>query len=175
MRSIWIVLCFAIPALAACAAAPEGGPEMSSISVTSPAYLEGGMIPARFTVDGEDIHPSYRLSRVPEGAQSLALILDDPDAPMGTWVHWVAWNLPGDLQEISEGPLPDGAVEGTNSWGRQGYGGPSPPSGTHRYFLEIFALDTRLDLPPSTGAEGLRRAIEGHVLATGRLMGRYHR
>jgi len=175
MRTLWIFLCGVILSLSACAATPEGGHVMNGISLTSPAYQDGAMIPVEFTADGKDIHPPYRISALPDGTRSLALIMDDPDAPMGTWVHWVVWNLPAEEGELPAGQLPDGAVEGTNSWGRPGYGGPSPPSGTHRYFLRLFALDCRLDLPSSTDAEGLRRAIEGHVLATARLMGRYSR
>ncbi len=173
MRAFPLLLITTLLALPACAAAPEGDP--ATISLTSPAYGEGEMIPARFTADGKDLHPPYRMNGVPEEARSLALLMEDPDAPAGTWVHWVVWNLPPDLRELPEGSLPSGAVEGLNSWGRKGYGGPSPPGGTHRYILELYALDTRLELPPSTTAAGLRKAVAGHVLARGRLMGRYRR
>ena len=104
--------------------------------------------------------------------------MDDPDAPVGTWVHWVLWNrgdpsLPEALP--TDATLPDGTRQGRNSWGRSGYGGPCPPSGTHRYFFRVYALDTVLDLPDATDADALRRAMEGHVLAEGVLMGRYAR
>lgn len=165
----------AVMALYACAAPREGKPETHSLSVSSSAYAEGGMIPSRYTEDGDDIHPPISISLPPEGCRSIALIMEDPDAPMGTWVHWIAWQLPPDIGEIPEGKTPGEAVEGMNSWGRREYGGPAPPSGTHRYYLDVYALDSRLDLPPTANAAELRKAIKGHVLATGRLMGRYRR
>ncbi len=146
-----------------------------TMTVESPAFSEGRAIPARYTADGADISPPLVIQGVPEGTQSLALIMDDPDAPMGTWVHWVAWNLPAGTREIPEGSLPDGAAEGRNSWGRTGYGGPAPPSGTHRYYFKIYALDTKLDLPPATDKARLLSAMKGHVLAEAVLMGRYSR
>ncbi len=143
--------------------------------VSSPAFDEGAAIPARLTADGADVSPELWIENVPEGTVSLALIMDDPDAPMGTWVHWVVWNLPGDTAVIPEGTLPAGAVTGRNSWGRMRYGGPSPPSGTHRYFFKVFALDTRLDLASDADKAMLEKAIEGRVLGKAVLMGRYSR
>jgi Raf kinase inhibitor-like YbhB/YbcL family protein len=107
--------------------------------------------------------------------KSFALIVDDPDAPMGTWVHWVVWNIPAPATGIAEGKLPEGAVSGRNSWRRNGWGGPSPPSGTHRYFFKLYALDTVLELPHTTDAAGLERAMKGHVLGQATLMGTYSR
>ncbi len=150
---------------------------MSSFVLTSPAFSEGKPIPPRFTADGPDLSPELRIQGAPEGTVSFALIMDDPDAPMGTWVHWVVWNIPGDTAVIPEGGPPGGAVEGTNSWGRTGWGGPSPPRGTgvHRYVFKLYALDTTLDLPASTDKAGLLKAMEGHVLGEARLMGTYTR
>jgi len=166
----------ALGLLLACARPTDGGPEVAKLDVTSPAYKEGGMIPPRFTADGENRPPAYSISGIPDGCRSIAWIMEDPDAPAGTWVHWVVWNLPAETAVIpAGGRLPGEAREGLNSWGDTGYGGPSPPSGVHRYVLEVWALDTTLDLPASTGAEKLRNAISGHVLARGRLMGRYGR
>jgi len=159
-------------AFAATAAAGEGTVTMT---VESPAFQNGAAIPARYTADGADVSPPLVIRGVPEGTRSLALVMDDPDAPMGTWVHWVAWNLPADTSEIPEGGLPESAVEGVNSWGRRGYGGPAPPSGTHRYFFRVYALDTALELPVTTDKAGLLAAMEGHVLAEAVLMGRYSR
>ena len=147
----------------------------STFTVTSPAFTHGTAIPPNFTADGADVSPELVLANPPAGAASFALVMDDPDAPVGTWVHWVAWNLPADTRAIPEGALPAGAVEGRNSWGRAGYGGPAPPSGTHRYFFKVYALDTTLNLPTSTDKAGLERATKGHILAEAELMGTYSR
>jgi len=147
----------------------------SGFTVTSPAFVEGAPIPARFTADGNDVSPPLVLANVPRDTVSLALIMDDPDAPVGLWVHWVAWNLPPAATRLAEGALPEGAVSGRNSWRRTGYGGPAPPSGVHRYFFKLYALDMALDLPANTDKAGLERAMQGHVLAQTQLMGTYTR
>jgi Raf kinase inhibitor-like YbhB/YbcL family protein len=151
-----------------------------TISVSSSAFEEGGMIPSKYTCDGKDISPPLKWEGVPEGTKSIALISDDPDAPMGTWVHWVMWNVPPDAQGLPENvppdsPLPDGSRQGITDFGRPGYGGPCPPSGTHRYYFKVYALDTVLELPTSARKGDLLKAVEGHVLAEGQLMGRYSR
>ncbi len=143
--------------------------------VSSPAFADGEPIPVRYTADGEDLSPPLAIAGLPPGVESLALICDDPDAPSGTWVHWVVWNLPPDTGLVAEGELPAGSVEGRNSWGRTDYGGPSPPSGTHRYFFKVFALDRVLELPGTTDAARLERAMRGHVVASAELMGTYAR
>ncbi len=146
----------------------------------SPAFDHGGRIPRKYTCDGEEISPPLEWSGAPAGTRSFALICDDPDAPMGTWVHWVLYDLPSDTSSLPEG-LPNqrefsnGAKSGKNSWGKYGYGGPCPPSGVHRYFFRLYALDTKLGLEPGAGAGRLRRAMEGHVLAKAELMGKYGR
>jgi Raf kinase inhibitor-like YbhB/YbcL family protein len=150
------------------------------IVLKSPSFKEGEMIPARFTCDGEDISPELAWESIPEECQTLAIICDDPDAPMGTWVHWIIYNIPADLRGTEEGIPPDdilptGAKQGTNGWHRIGYGGPCPPGGTHRYFFKIYALDTKLDLEPGATKSQLLNAMEGHTLAEGQLMGRYRR
>lgn len=144
-------------------------------TVTSPSFADGAPIPPRFTADGADISPELVLADPPAGTAGFALIMDDPDAPVGTWVHWVAWEIPADTRTIPEGSLPDAAVEGRNSWGRTGYGGPAPPSGTHRYFFKVYALDASLALPSETDKAGLVRAMTDHVLAEAVLMGTYSR
>jgi Raf kinase inhibitor-like YbhB/YbcL family protein len=151
-----------------------------AINVTSTAFEEGGAIPPRYTCDGLDISPPLSWSSLPDGAQSLALIADDPDAPSGTFVHWVLYNLPPDTLRLLEDvpkqeTLPSGAVQGLNGAGRIGYRGPCPPSGTHRYFFKIYALDTELDLEPGATKEDLVSVMEEHVLAEGRLMGTYRK
>lgn len=158
-------------------AASEGGPMMK---LTSSAFTEGGMIPKKYTCDGDDFSPPLAWSDVPAGARSLALIADDPDAPVGTWVHWVAFNLPSGGGGLPAGiraekQLPGGGIQGTNSWRRIGYGGPCPPGGTHRYFFKLYALDSRLSLGNNAAAKDLQAAMKGHVLAEAQTMGRYQR
>ena len=150
------------------------------IKITSTAFEGGGAIPSKYTCDGSDVSPPLAWTGVPEGAGSIALISDDPDAPMGTWVHWVIFNIPPDTAELPEdvppGPdLADGSRQGETDFGRIEYGGPCPPSGTHRYFFRIYALDAMLDLESGATAEGLVSAMEGHILAQGELMGTYQR
>lgn len=151
------------------------GKRMERVTVASPAFAGGGAIPARYSCDGADHNPPLRFDRVPAAARSLALIVDDPDAPAGTWVHWVVWNIPPEIRELGENSLPAGAVEGRNSWQRNRYGGPCPPSGTHRYFFKLYVLDTILALGPATTAAELERVMAGHVIGRGELMGTYRR
>jgi len=151
-----------------------------AISVSSSAFQEGGMIPAKYTCDGNDLSPPLKWTGVPEGTKSIALISDDPDAPVGTWVHWVMWNLPPTARELAEGvppkaQLPDGSRQGVSDFGRPGYGGPCPPGGTHRYYFKVYALDAMLDLPNGTRKADLVKAMKGHILAEGQLMGKYSR
>ncbi len=153
-----------------------------TLEIRSPAFAHQGEIPARYTCDGEDIAPPLEWHGVPEGAHSLVLIVDDPDAPdpaapQRVWVHWVLYNLSPDSPGLPEGgePLPVGAVSGLNDWNRTGYGGPCPPIGRHRYFFKLYALDTVLpDLGTPTKAK-LERAMIGHVLDEAVLMGTYQR
>ena len=146
----------------------------------SPVFAAGQPIPARFTCDGEDISPALEWSGVPASAKSLALICDDPDAPAGTWVHWVVYNLPADDMGLIENTpatdkLTGGGLQGKNDFGKIGYGGPCPPSGTHRYFFKLYTLDTELDLKPGATKSDLLKAMEGHIVAQGELMGTYSR
>jgi Raf kinase inhibitor-like YbhB/YbcL family protein len=150
------------------------------IEITSSAFEEGGMIPAKYTCDGSDVSPPLQWDTVPEGTKRIALICDDPDAPMGTWVHWVLFNLPADTREVAEDIpadeiLPNGAKQGVSDFGRIGYGGPCPPGGTHRYFFKIYALDTELDLRAGADKPQLLEAMEGRILAQGQLLGKYKR
>ncbi len=142
--------------------------------IASPAFQEGGSIPKRCSCDGANVNPPLRLGQIPNGAKSLVLIVDDPDAPGGLFMHWLVWNIDPKTTEIAEGKAPKG-VQGQNGFGNSGYGGPCPPSGTHRYFFKIFALDRKLDLPAGSKRAGLDAAMSGHVLAQGELMGRYTR
>lgn len=151
------------------------------IALTSSAFAAGQAIPAKHTADGADVSPPLRWSGVPATAKSLALVVDDPDAPVGTWTHWVLYGLPPATAELAENlpkteRLANGACQGVNDFRKTGYGGPSPPPGKpHRYFFTLFALDTTLALPPGASRKQLLAAIQGHVLAEGRLMGTYQR
>ncbi len=156
-----------------------GGKEMQ-IKLTSTAFEQGGMIPKRYTCDGTDVSPPLAWTAVPEGIKSIALICDDPDAPMGTWVHWVLFNLPANMKELPESVPPQerletGAIQGTNDFRKIGYGGPCPPGGTHRYYFKLYALDTELNLQAGATKKELLKAMEGHILAEGQLMGKYKR
>ena len=150
------------------------------IKITSSAFAEGGMIPTKYTCDGEDVSPPLQWDAVPEGTKTIALINDDPDAPMGTWVHWVLFNLPADVKELAENVLPNkilpnGAKQGITDFRRIGYGGPCPPGGTHRYFFKLYALDTEIDLEAGADKEELLKAMKGHILGQGQLIGKYKR
>jgi hypothetical protein len=157
--------------------APEGP---MTISLTSTAFQANGAIPAVHTCDGGERSPPLAWSGVPSQAKSLALIVDDPDAPRGTWVHWVLYNIPPSAGGLPEGAgsgaaLPAGTMQGRNDFKRTGFGGPCPPSGRHRYFHKLYALDVVLDDLHEPDKAALERAIEGHVLARGELVGTYQR
>lgn len=151
-----------------------------AITITSSAFTEGAMIPKKHTCDAEDISPDLKWSGVPQGAKSLALICDDPDAPVGTWVHWVLFNIPPDITALQAGipadaTLKNGARHGKNDFRKLGYGGPCPPGGTHRYYFKLYALDTVLTLESGSTKAQLLAAMKGHLLAEGQLMGTYKR
>ena len=159
---------------------PLLGPGVA-MDLQSSAFEAGGMIPTRYTCDGQDVSPALSWSEPPAGTESLVLLCDDPDAPAGTWDHWVLFNIPAANRSLPERiatePVIDGAgVQGANSWGKIGYGGPCPPKGTeHRYYLRLYALDTNLDLEPGAKRKDVEEAFQGHILAQGQLMGRYGR
>ena len=140
--------------------------------LTSPEFEQNSMIPAKFTCDGEDINPALNIEEIPQETKSLALIVDDPDAPMGTWVHWVVFNIPVTSQ-IQEHSVP--GRQGLNDFRKKDYGGPCPPSGTHRYFFKLYALDIELDLEESARKGDVEEAMEGHILAQTELIGLYKR
>jgi Raf kinase inhibitor-like YbhB/YbcL family protein len=152
-----------------------------NIQITSTAFAEGQPIPERFAYENKDLSPALQWSGVPPAAKSLALICDDPDAPMGTWVHWVVYDLPPTATGLSEGvpkssELVNGAKQGVNDYKKTGYGGPCPPPGRpHRYFFKLYALDTLLNLNSGATKADLLKAMDGHVLAEGQLMGTYQR
>src|SRR5205814_988941 len=147
--------------MAAIASFAAGGAKMK---VTSSAFQEGANIPSKFTCDGANTSPPLQISDVPSEAKSLVLIVDDPDAPSGLFTHWVVWNLSAQATTIAEGSTPKG-VQGTNDFGKSGYGGPCPPSGAHRYYFRVFALDRELDLHSGAKRSQLDAAMKGHVIA----------
>ena len=152
-----------------------------ALTITSPSFAHEAAIPARHTCQGEDAAPALEWAGVPEGTKSLALIVDDPDAPdprapKMTWVHWVVYNLPAACPGLPEGgALPGGAGEGLNDWKRPGWGGPCPPIGRHRYFFKLYALDATLDLPRGPTKPEVESAMDGHVLERAELMGTYQK
>jgi Raf kinase inhibitor-like YbhB/YbcL family protein len=155
----------------------QGGATMA-FQLTSSAFGHGQPIPPQYTCRGKDISPPLSWSDPPAGTQSFALICDDPDAPAGDWVHWLIYNLPATTRSLPEGvptdgQLPDGSRQGLNGWQQTGYRGPCPPSGTHRYFFKLYALDTTLNLPPRATKQQLLDAMKGHVLAQAELMGTF--
>jgi len=143
------------------------------VKITSSAFQEGGTIPERFSKNGQNTSPDLRIEGAPAEAKSLALIVDDPDAPVGLFTHWLVWNIDPKTTDFAEGSAPSGAMQGKNDFGESGYGGPQPPSGTHRYYFKIFALDRMLDLKPGAKRKEVDAAMKGHVIAQGQLMGRY--
>ncbi|MFH0936243.1 MAG: YbhB/YbcL family Raf kinase inhibitor-like protein [Candidatus Woesearchaeota archaeon] len=149
------------------------------MEIKSSVFINEDFIPKKYTCDGLNISPPLEFSNIPSNTKSIALICDDPDAPMGVWIHWVLFDLPI-IKKLSENIprdkiLNNGAKHGINSGKRIGYDGPCPPSGTHRYFFKVYALDTKLNLEPGITKEQLINAMEGHILAQGQLMGKYTR
>jgi len=150
----------------------EKAVDYKQLDISSAAFKSGEMIPAKYTCDGIDVSPPLEIKDVPEEAICLALIMEDPDAPIGTWVHWLVWNIPV-TRQIKENEVH--GIEGVNDFVQHHYGGPCPPSGTHRYFFKIYALDKLLDLPRSTKRTQLERAMSDHIIGFGELMGLYKR
>lgn len=151
------------------------GKKMIELKIMSSAFVTNGYIPARYTCDGTDINPPLEIDNVPAETKSLALIVDDPDAPVGLWVHWVVWNIDPATREIAEDNVPRTAAQGKNDWKRNSYGGPCPPSGVHRYFFKLYALDTKLNLGTGTTKTDLEKAMHGHILGKAELIGLYKR
>lgn len=151
-----------------------------SFQIESDVFEAGGPIPGKFSCDGQDVSPPLSWNGLPQGTESLALVMEDPDAPAGNWVHWVIYNIPASLSGLPEGvpaerELANGSLSGLNSWGRNGYGGPCPPRGTHRYFFRLYALDAPLELAGGATRERLSEAMQGHILGQAEIMGTYRR
>jgi Raf kinase inhibitor-like YbhB/YbcL family protein len=146
---------------------------VKKIVVKSPAFENNQLIPTKYTCDGDDVNPPLTIEDVPEGTKSLVMIVDDPDAPSGTWNHWVVWNIPPDTRKIEENTFP--GTEGISTSRKHAYGGPCPPYGTHRYFFKVYALDAKLDLTADSTKNDVEKAMGSHVLAEGELLGLYRR
>ena len=179
-----LLMAFGVLVMGACGPSPsptvlsEEGGQVMAMQLTSSVFVQGEPIPTKYTCDGEDVSPPLAWGDPPRDTQSFVLIADDPDAPAGTWVHWVLYNLPAGARSLPEAvaadaELPDGSRHGQNSWRRLGYGGPCPPSGTHRYFFKLYALDEALDLGPGADKADTLKAMEGHILGQAELMGVY--
>jgi Raf kinase inhibitor-like YbhB/YbcL family protein len=158
----------------------EGEGFAMELNIKSSAFEEGALIPEKYTCDGEDVSPPLSWTQPPKETKSMVLICDDPDAPMGTWVHWVLFGLSPDTLELAEGisrekEVLGGVKQGLNDFRKYGYGGPCPPGGTHRYFFKLYALDTQVDLNAGATKNEVLNAIKGHILAEGKLMGCYSR
>ncbi len=145
------------------------------MKISSSAFMHNGQIPKKYTYDGSDINPPLKIEDIPASAKSLVLIVDDPDAPMGRWVHWVVWNISPKTAELKENFVPGGSVQGMNDFRKHDYGGPRPPSGTHRYFFKLYALDTTLNVGAGAGKTAIELSMKGHILAKAHLIGLYGR
>jgi Raf kinase inhibitor-like YbhB/YbcL family protein len=149
--------------------------ELPALDISTPDFCPCERIPARFTADGRNVSPELRIGAVPEAAHSLALIVEDPDAPDGTFTHWLLWNIDPGISVVERGKVPRGAAAGRNDFGTLSYRGPDPPSGTHRYFFRLYALDAPLDLPPGADRRQLEAAMKGRILAEAEMRGYYDR
>jgi len=166
-----------IPALFVALGARLNAQELSNtmIRVTSPAFNQAERIPQKYTCDGSNANPTLQISDIPEGTRSLAVMVDDPDAPMGNFNHWIMWNISPDIMEISENSTLPGAITGINDAGKNGYVGPCPPLGTHRYIFRVIALNGELDLPETARKADLENAMQGKIIGEGELIGKYSR
>jgi Raf kinase inhibitor-like YbhB/YbcL family protein len=163
-----LVLIFSVP-LALAGDAPETG----ALRLTSPVFENNSSLLPRYTCDGENMNPPLTIKNVPRGAKSLALILDDQDAPRGSYVHWIVWNIDPETKDIKENSVPENAVEGTNDFKKRNYGGPCPPTRAHRYVFTLYALNIRLNLEASSTKAALEKAMKGHILAQTQLLTSY--
>lgn len=149
------------------------GEVMEELKITSSVFENNAKIPSKYTCDGENVNPSLKIENIPQDAVTLVLIMDDPDAPGGTWDHWIVFNIPTNADIIEEDSIP--GVQGKNSWGKNNYGGPCPPSGVHRYFFKVYALGGSLTLEEGATKDQIENAMQEHVLAKGEIIGLYSR
>ena len=175
MRRLQISLVFILQAFLFSYAMGQTVTKIEVFKISSSAFENGGKIPKEYTCDGKNINPPLKIENAPSSAKSFALVFDDIDAPRGTYVHWIFWNMDPGLKEIRENSVPEGVVQGMNDFKKRNYGGPCPPGRAHKYIFRIYALDTLLNLNPNGSKEDLEKAMEGHILSRGQLMGLYKR
>jgi Raf kinase inhibitor-like YbhB/YbcL family protein len=173
----WLIVLLLCSSIAGCVST---GGNFMTLSIKSSAFNHEGNIPKKYTCDGTNVSPALSWSDPPANTQSFCLIMDDPDAPAGVWVHWVIYNIPPQSTGLAEGipkqaELKDGSRQGRNDFRDPGYGGPCPPGGTHRYYFKLYALDITLNLPAGATKADVEKAMKGHILAQAQLMGRYKR
>jgi Raf kinase inhibitor-like YbhB/YbcL family protein len=149
--------------------------KVEALKISSPAFENGGKIPKEYTCDGKNVNPPLKIDNAPLNVKSFALVFDDIDAPRGTYVHWIVWNIDPGLKEMRENSVPEGAVQGVNDFKKRNYGGPCPPGRAHRYVFKIYALDTLLDLNPNGSKKDLEKAMEDHIISRAQLTGLYKR
>ncbi|MBK3579953.1 YbhB/YbcL family Raf kinase inhibitor-like protein [Streptomyces sp. MBT65] len=176
-RIVIVAVAAALASVAGCGSHVPAPSASQRIAVTSTAFTEGGSVPRRYTCDGEDVSPPLSFAGVPANAAELVVLLEDPDAPNGTFTHWLLWGVPPHDTRLTAGSTPRGATEGRNGFKKIGYGGPCPPRGAepHHYVLSVYATDQRLALATDASPDAVRHALTGHILASGTLTGRYGR
>ena len=175
MKRLLISTWFFLPVFLFSYTAGQSGTEKEGLKISSPAFEYDGEIPKKYTCDGANVNPRLKIENVPANTKSLALVFDDIDAPRGTYVHWVLWNIDPYLKEIKENSVPEGAVQGVNDFKKRHYGGPCPPGRAHKYVFRIYALDILLSLNPNLTKKDLEKAIEGHIISRAQLAGVYKR
>jgi Raf kinase inhibitor-like YbhB/YbcL family protein len=175
MRRLQISLVFFLQVFLFCYAMGQTVTKIETLKISSPAFENGGKIPKEYTCDGKNINPPLKIENAPSNAKSLALVFDDIDAPRGTHVHWIVWNMDPGLKEIRENSVPEGVAQGMNDSKKRNYGGPCPPGRAHKYIFRIYALDTLLKLNPNGTKKDLEKAMEGHILSRAQVMGLYKR
>jgi Raf kinase inhibitor-like YbhB/YbcL family protein len=175
MRRLQISIVFFLPAFLFCYALGQTLAKTETMKLSSPAFENGGRIPKQYTCDGKNVNPPLRIENAPSNAKSFALVLDDIDAPRGTYVHWIVWNIDPDLKEMKENSVPEGGVQGMNDFKKRNYGGPCPPGRAHKYVFKIYALDTLLNLNCNGTKKDLEKAMGGHILSQAELAGSYKR
>lgn len=172
---IGLALLIALPALGLGLTQAQSSLDSASLKLTSRAFSPGGKIPKKYTCDGSNTSPPLHIDNSPKSAKSVVLIVEDPDAPGGTWTHWVLWNINPKTTEISENSMPPDAIAGTNDFANTRYGGPCPPAGMHRYYFKVYAVDIIISLPSSSKKAAVEKAMAGHIVAKSSLIGTYSR
>jgi hypothetical protein len=174
MKRLWIYTWF-LPVFLFSYAMGQGVTKAEQLKISSPAFENNGEIPGKYTCDGVNVNPPLKIENVPSEIKSLGLVFDDIDAPRGTYVHWILWNIGPSVKEIKENSVPEGAVQGMNDFKKRHYGGPCPPGRAHKYVFRIYALDTLLNLSQNSTKKDLEKAMEGHIISRAQLMGVYKR